>query len=32
MYMVKKLDAGDIISQRAIAITEQDDVGSMHDK
>ncbi|MEN3088417.1 MAG: methionyl-tRNA formyltransferase [Staphylococcus pseudoxylosus] len=32
MYMVKKLDAGDIISQRAIAIEDQDDVGSMHDK
>lgn len=32
MYMVKKLDAGDIISQRTIAIEDQDDVGSMHDK
>lgn len=32
MYMVKKLDAGDIISQRAIAIEDQDNVGSMHDK
>lgn len=32
MYMVKKLDAGDIISQRAIVIEDQDDVGSMHDK
>lgn len=32
MYMAKKLDAGDIISQRAIAIEQQDDVGTMHDK
>ncbi|WP_436853659.1 methionyl-tRNA formyltransferase [Staphylococcus caeli] len=32
MYMVKKLDAGDIISQSAIAIEQQDDVGTMHDK
>lgn len=32
MYMVKKLDAGDIISQCAIAIEDQDNVGSMHDK
>ncbi|MFL4616226.1 methionyl-tRNA formyltransferase [Staphylococcus aureus] len=32
MYMVKKLDAGDIISQRAIEIEQQDDVGSMHEK
>ncbi|MEC5300362.1 MULTISPECIES: methionyl-tRNA formyltransferase [Staphylococcus] len=32
MYMVKKLDAGDIISQRAIAIEDQDNVESMHDK
>ncbi|MEY8599294.1 methionyl-tRNA formyltransferase [Staphylococcus shinii] len=32
MYMVKKLDAGDIISQRAIVIEDQDNVGSMHDK
>ena len=32
MYMVKKLDAGNIISQQSIAIEEQDDVGSMHDK
>lgn len=32
MYMVKKLDAGDIISQQAIEIEQQDDVGTMHDK
>lgn len=32
MYMVKKLDAGDIISQRAIEIERQDDVGTMHSK
>lgn len=32
MYMVKKLDAGDIISQQAIEIEHQDDVDTMHDK
>ncbi|WJP98620.1 methionyl-tRNA formyltransferase [Macrococcus bovicus] len=32
MYMVKKLDAGDVISQRAIPIEEADDVGTQHDK
>ncbi|MFQ3801330.1 methionyl-tRNA formyltransferase [Staphylococcus equorum] len=32
MYMVKKLDAGNIISQRAIEIEQQDDVGTMHEK
>ncbi|MCS4486213.1 methionyl-tRNA formyltransferase [Staphylococcus americanisciuri] len=32
MYMVKQLDAGDIISQRAIPITDSDNVGTMHDK
>ncbi|WP_062105122.1 methionyl-tRNA formyltransferase [Bacillus niameyensis] len=32
MYMVKKLDAGDIISQVEIPIDDQDDVGSLHDK
>ncbi|MCD8914616.1 methionyl-tRNA formyltransferase [Staphylococcus simulans] len=32
MYMAPKLDAGDIISQQAIEIEENDDVGSMHDK
>ncbi|WP_218047268.1 methionyl-tRNA formyltransferase [Staphylococcus pasteuri] len=31
MYMVKKLDAGNIISQRAIDIEQDDNVGSMHD-
>ena len=28
----EKLDAGNIISQRAIAIEQDDNVGSMHDK
>lgn len=32
MYMAQKLDAGDIISQQAIDIEANDDVGSMHDK
>ena len=32
MYMAEKLDAGDIISQRAIAIEEDDYTGSMFDK
>lgn len=32
MYMVEKLDAGDIISQVEVPITEQDDVGSLHEK
>ncbi|WP_089967613.1 methionyl-tRNA formyltransferase [Lihuaxuella thermophila] len=32
MYMVKALDAGDMIAQRAVPITERDHVGSMHDK
>lgn len=32
MYMAEKLDAGDIISQRAIAIEEDDHTGSMFDK
>lgn len=32
MYMAPKLDAGDIISQQAIDIEANDDVGSMHDK
>ena len=31
MYMVKKLDAGNIISQKAIEIEDQDNVGSLHD-
>ncbi|WP_367295083.1 methionyl-tRNA formyltransferase [Levilactobacillus yonginensis] len=32
MFMEKKMDAGDILSQKAIPITDQDDVGSMFDK
>lgn len=32
MYMVEKLDAGDILTQQAIAIEDTDDVGSLHDK
>ncbi|MBI5974560.1 methionyl-tRNA formyltransferase [Staphylococcus canis] len=32
MYMVKKLDAGDIITQRAIPIEDNDNVGTLHDK
>src|SRR5690625_1711808 len=32
MYMVEKLDAGDILMQRSIAIEDHDDVGSLHDK
>ncbi|GAX02749.1 methionyl-tRNA formyltransferase [Secundilactobacillus pentosiphilus] len=32
IYMVKKMDAGDIISQREIPIEKTDDVGSMFDK
>lgn len=32
MYMIEKLDAGDIISQVEVPITERDDVGSLHDK
>ncbi|MDU0461865.1 methionyl-tRNA formyltransferase [Staphylococcus ureilyticus] len=32
MYMAKKLDAGNIIAQKAIDIEPQDDVGVMHDK
>ncbi|HIV74615.1 MAG TPA: methionyl-tRNA formyltransferase [Candidatus Pseudogracilibacillus intestinigallinarum] len=32
MYMAEKLDAGDIISQKAIRIEEEDHVGSLHDK
>src|SRR5699024_3976776 len=30
MYMAEKLDAGDIISQKAIRIEEEDHVGSLH--
>ncbi|WLR52291.1 methionyl-tRNA formyltransferase [Bacillus tianshenii] len=32
MYMVEKLDAGDMLSQVEVPITETDDVGSLHDK
>ena len=32
MYMVKKMDAGDIIAQKKMPITKQDDTGSMFDK
>ncbi len=32
MYMVEKLDAGDMLSKVRVAIEEEDHVGSMHDK
>lgn len=32
MYMVEKLDAGDILTQESVGITEEDNVGSLHDK
>lgn len=32
MEMVKKMDAGDILAQKAIPITKQDDVGTMFEK
>ncbi|MBC6174944.1 methionyl-tRNA formyltransferase [Listeria welshimeri] len=32
IYMVEKLDAGDMISQRKISITEADNTGTMFDK
>ena len=32
MYMVKKMDAGDIIEQRKVPITKQDDSGTMFEK
>lgn len=32
MYMVKELDAGDILTQVKIPISEQDTMGSLHDK
>ncbi|GFH40532.1 methionyl-tRNA formyltransferase [Lactococcus insecticola] len=32
MEMIKKMDAGDMISQRSIPITDSDNVGSMFDK
>ncbi|WP_197076577.1 methionyl-tRNA formyltransferase [Domibacillus indicus] len=32
MYMAEKLDAGDIISQKAVIIEEKDTTGTLHDK
>src|SRR5690625_4159058 len=32
MFMVKKLDAGDILSQATIQIEDDDHVGTLHDK
>lgn len=32
MYMAEKLDAGNIISQAEIPITDEDDVGTLHEK
>ena len=32
MYMAEKLDAGDILTQTEVAIEEEDNVGTMHDK
>lgn len=32
MYMVEKLDAGDILTQVKVPIEDDDDVGSLHDK
>lgn len=32
MYMVEKLDAGDILTQRSVPIEHEDHVGTMHDK
>lgn len=32
MYMAEKLDAGDIISQAAVAIEDKDNTGTLHDK
>ena len=32
MYMVEKLDAGDMLTQRKVTIEEHDHVGSLHDK
>lgn len=32
MYMAEKLDAGDILTQVAVPITETDTVGTLHDK
>ncbi|CRK80537.1 methionyl-tRNA formyltransferase [Neobacillus massiliamazoniensis] len=32
MYMVEKLDAGDMLTNVEVAITDEDNVGTMHDK
>ncbi|MGM9928898.1 MAG: methionyl-tRNA formyltransferase [Bacillus sp. (in: firmicutes)] len=32
MYMAEKLDAGDILTQATVEITEDDNVGTLHDK
>jgi methionyl-tRNA formyltransferase len=32
MYMVEKLDAGDILTSVEVPITEEDNVGTLHDK
>ncbi|WP_050614727.1 methionyl-tRNA formyltransferase [Bacillus testis] len=32
MYMAEKLDAGDILTQKEVAIAEDDNVGTLHDK
>lgn len=32
MYMVEKLDAGDILTKAEVPITEEDTVGTLHDK
>jgi methionyl-tRNA formyltransferase len=32
MYMAEELDAGDILTQTAVAIEEDDNVGTLHDK
>lgn len=32
MYMVEKLDAGDILTQEKVAITDDDNVGTLHNK
>ena len=32
MYMAEKLDAGDILTQAELTITEQDNVGTLHEK
>lgn len=32
MYMVEKLDAGDILTQEKVLITDEDNVGTLHDK